>query len=79
MLSHSAFTKLEEAAHDDGYGAWGGLILQSGFPCGWVVARTGAVEGGELGRDGVVEVGLEEGCWGLGVPFLESGFELVCY
>ncbi len=79
FLSHSALAKLEEAAHSDGYGPCRGFLTKGGFPRGLIVARGRAVEGGKIGGNGIVEIGLEEARGGLRMPLQEGGFHLVHY
>ena len=50
---------------------------ESFLPPGFVFRRVTVVKGGVGSRDGVVEVGLQEGVLGLGVPFAEEGGGLV--
>ncbi len=56
---------------------WFRRCSKSLLPPSFVFGRVAVVEGGVRGRDGVVEVSLEQGVLGLGVPFAEESGGLV--
>jgi len=79
FLHDDALAELVEAFDDKGDCAGIGALAEGFFPFFFVVGGVGAEEGGGVGRVGVVEVGVEGGVGGVGVPFGEDEFDLVCY
>lgn len=79
VLHDDALAELLEAFDDEGDCTGVGALAEGFFPFFLVVGWVGTEEGGGVRGISVVEVGVEGGVGGVGVPFGEDEFDLVGY
>ena len=76
FLDHDALAQLLKAADGEGDEARGGRVAERFFPLFFGVEAVGAEEGDGVFGELVVEVGVEGGGWGEGIPFLSDEADL---